>query len=136
MIRTEFDQKVRDLKKQRSEALRVLDKMLLEVKEELSAKNRQISDLCKEVTKIKQSQVQLKIKRNDLSVEWNKKIDGFIKEYESTTTSNLADVSVSNIIYELRRRGYSGIVSKDWEDGGHEEHDIQYQYKPKTEEET
>lgn len=136
MIRTEFDQKVRDLKKSRSEALSMFDKMILEVKEEVAAKNRQVKDIQKEITKLKQSQIQLKLKRTETCDEWNSKINGFIKEYESTTTSNLADVPVNNIIYELRRRGYSGIVSKDWEDGGHEEHDIQYQYKPKTEEET
>ena len=42
--------------------------------------------------------------------EHNAKIKAFIDEYESHTTSNLAEAGTLNIIYELRHRGFSGIV--------------------------
>lgn len=35
-----------------------------------------------------------------------------IRENEPSTTSNLAEATTTNIIYELRRRGFSGVVNK------------------------
>ena len=53
----------------------------------------------------------------DIYAEWNAKINAFIKENEQSTTSNLAEANTLNIIYELRRRGFKGIVMLQSEDG-------------------
>jgi hypothetical protein len=52
-----------------------------------------------------------------LDNEWNAKINAFIKENEQSTTSNLAEANTLNIIYELRRRGFKGVVMLTSEDG-------------------
>jgi hypothetical protein len=48
-----------------------------------------------------------------LETEWDAKISAFIKENEGSTTSNLAEATTLNIVYELRRRGFSGIIQND-----------------------
>ena len=40
-------------------------------------------------------------------------MSAFIKENEPSTTSNLAEANTLNIVYELRRRGFEGIVQND-----------------------
>ena len=54
-------------------------------------------------------------------------ITAFTKEHLGQQTSNLAEADTLNIIYELRRRGYHGIIHKLAEDGTTviEEYDIQ-----------
>ena len=68
-------------------------------------------------------------RRIALETEWNAKVNAFIKEHEPSTTSNLAEATTLNIVYELRRRGFDGIVSKvDDETGDCESYDLQKQF--------
>ena len=76
-----------------------------------------IQEIGKEVQKLKQSLQGYHQRRIALDAEWNAKINAFIKENEQSTTSNLAEASTLNIIYELRRRGYKGCVIQSSEDG-------------------
>lgn len=116
MTRTEFDQQIRELKSKRNAAAREVAALQSEIKEEIAAKNRMIQELGKEIQKLKQSLQGYHQRRIALDNEWNAKINAFIKENEPSTTSNLAEASTLNIIYELRRRGYMGIVQKDGSD--------------------
>ena len=116
MTRTEFDQQIRELKSKRNAAAREIAALQSEIKEEIAAKNRTIQELGKEIQKLKQSLQGYHQRRIALDNEWNAKINAFIKENEPSTTSNLAEASTLNIIYELRRRGYMGIVQKDGTD--------------------
>lgn len=116
MTRTEFDQQIRELKSKRNEAIREVANLQSEIKEEIASKNRTIQEFKKEIQKLKQSLQGYHQRRIVLESEWNAKINAFIKEYEPSTTSNLAEASTLNIIYELRRRGYMGIVQKDGAD--------------------
>ena len=113
MTRTEFDQQIRELKSKRNAAAREIAALQSEIKEEIAAKNRMIQELGKEIQKLKQSLQGYHQRRIALDNEWNTKINAFIKENEPHTTSNLAEADTLNIIYELRRRGYLGIVQKD-----------------------
>ena len=113
MTRTEFDQQIRELKSKRNAAVSEIAALQSEIKEEIAAKNRTIQEFTKEIQKLKQSLQGYHQRRIALDNEWNAKINAFIKEYEPSTTSNLAEASTLNIIYELRRRGYMGIVQKD-----------------------
>ena len=45
-----------------------------------------------------------------INAEHNEKIKAFIDEYESHTTSNLAEVEFNSMIWELRNRGFTGII--------------------------
>jgi seryl-tRNA synthetase len=116
MTRTEFDQQIRELKSKRNAAAREVAALQSEIKEEIAAKNRTIQEFTKEIQKLKQSLQGYHQRRIALDNEWNAKINAFIKENEPSTTSNLAEASTLNIIYELRRRGYMGIVQKDGTD--------------------
>ena len=122
MTRMEFDQQIRELKSKRNEAISEVANLQSEIKEEIAAKNRTIQEFTKEIQKLKQSLQGYHQRRIALDNEWNAKINAFIKENEPSTTSNLAEASTLNIIYELRRRGYMGIVQKDGSDESEGEH--------------
>lgn len=113
MTRTEFDQQIRELKSKRNAAVSEIAALQSEIKEEIAAKNRTIQEFTREIQKLKQSLQGYHQRRIAIDNEWNIKINAFIKENEPSTTSNLAESSTLNIIYELRRRGYMGIVQKD-----------------------
>ena len=81
--------------------------------EEIASKQRQINEITKEISKLKQSLQGYNQRRIALENEWNASIIAFIKENEPSTTSNLAEANTPNIIYELRRRGFKGIVQND-----------------------
>ena len=113
MTRSEFDQQIRELKNKKGNAIREIAGLQSEIKEEIAAKHRQINDLYKEVSKLNQSLQGYHQRRIALENEWNAKVSAFIKENEPSTTSNLAEANTLNIVYELRRRGFSGIVQND-----------------------
>lgn len=110
MTRTEFDNQVREMKAKRAEALRPVMDMQRELREKIAAKNRTIFEMCAEVNKMKHQLSLLNAQNNRINEEHNAKIKAFIDEYESHTTSNLADADTLNIVYELRNRGFIGIV--------------------------
>ena len=128
MTRSEFDQQVRELKNKKGNAIRQVAMLQSEVKEEIAAKERQINDLRKEVSKLHQSRIGFSQKRMALEKEWDDKISAFVRENEPYTTSNLAEATTTNIIYELRRRGYNGMITRiNEETGDIEEYDLQKQ---------
>lgn len=112
MTRSEFDQQIRELKNKKGNAIREIAGLQSEIKEEIAAKHRQVNDIYKEIAKLNQSLQGYHQKRLAVEKEWNTKISAFIRENEPSTTSNLAEATTTNIIYELRRRGFGGIVSK------------------------
>ena len=126
MTRSEFDQQIRELKNKKGNAIREIAALQSEIKEEIAAKHRQINDIYKEIAKLNQSLQGYHQRRIALENEWNAKVSAFIKENEPSTTSNLAEATTTNIIYELRRRGFAGIVSKDADElSDSESYDIQ-----------
>lgn len=112
MTRTEFDNQVRALKAKRDEALRYVRNLQQELKEKIAAKNRIIYELGTDVKNMKYQLHLLGVEHERINNEWGGKIRAFIEEYESHTTSNLAEAETLNIMYELRRRGFSGMISK------------------------
>ena len=117
MTRSEFDQQIRELKNKRNAAIREVAAIQSEIKEEIASKKRMIQEIGKEVQKLKQSLQGYHQRRIALDAEWNAEINAFIKENEQSTTSNLAEANTLNIIYELRRRGFKGVVMQQSEDG-------------------
>ncbi|MCR5366516.1 MAG: hypothetical protein K6E67_10290 [Prevotella sp.] len=131
MTRSEFDQQIRELKNKKGKAIREIEALQSEIKEEIAAKHRQIDELQKDVAKLNQSLQGFHQRHIALENEWYAKINAFIRENEPSTTSNLAEATTINIVYELRRRGFSGIVSKtDDETGEAESYNLQKQFKP------
>ena len=132
MTRSEFDQQVRELKNKKGDAIREIATLQSEIKEEIAAKQRQINDIHKEISKLQASLQGYHQRRIALETEWNAKVNAFIREHEPSTTSNLAEATTLNIVYELRRRGFDGVITmRDDETGDYESYDLQKQFEPK-----
>ena len=132
MTRSEFDQQVRELKNKKGTAIREIATLQSEIKEEIAAKHRQIGDIQREVSKLQASLQGYHQRRIALETKWNAKVNAFIKENEPSTTSNLAEATTLNIVYELRRRGFDGVISRLGEEpNDYESYDLQKQFEPK-----
>ena len=132
MTRSEFDQQVRELKNKRGNAIREIATLQSEIKEEIAAKHRQIDDIRKDISKLQASLQGYHQRRIALETEWNAKVNAFIKEHEPSTTSNLAEATTLNIVYELRRRGFDGVIQRLGEEpNDYESYDLQKQFEPK-----
>ena len=132
MTRSEFDQQVRELKNKRGNAIREIATLQSEIKEEIAAKHRQIDDIRKDISKLQASLQGYHQRRIALETEWNAKVNAFIKEHEPSTTSNLAEATTLNIVYELRRRGFDGVIQRlGQEPDDYESYDLQKQFEPK-----
>ena len=112
MTRTEFDNQVRAMKAKRDEASRPVRNFQQVLKEQMRQKSRIVQDQLADIAKIKHHLHLLGVEHEKINDEWGGKIRAFIEEYESHTTSNLAEAETLNIMYELRRRGFSGMISK------------------------
>ena len=129
MTRSEFDQQVRELKNKKGNAIREIAALQSEIKEEIAAKHRQIDDIRKDISKLQASLQGYHQRRIALETEWNAKVNAFIKEHEPSTTSNLAEATTLIIVYELRRRGFDGIITmRDDESGEYESYDLQKRF--------
>ena len=132
MTRSEFDQQVRELKNKKGDAIREIATLQSEIKEEIAAKHRLMNDIRKEISKLQASLQGYHQRRIALETEWNAKVNAFIKENEPSTTSNLAEATTLNIVYELRRRGFDGVISRLGEEpNDYESYDLQKQFEPK-----
>lgn len=109
MTQQEFDTKLIELKKEKYEAIKQVEAMQVEIKEEIADKLRQISALHKEEHKLQQQRAALGARRIQIEAEWGERISEFIKQ-RPNQSSNLGEVTTVNIIYELRRRGYDGHI--------------------------
>ena len=121
MTRTEFDIAVREMKAQREAETKPLLDTMADIRKELAIKNAQIADFVQQTTRLKAERKMYANRVNEIKEKHDHKIAKFIMEWDAKTTSNLADAPVSNIIWELRNRGYKGLVSKLSEDGATEE---------------
>ena len=117
------------MKNKRGDAIREIATLQSEIKEEIAAKHRQINDIRKDISKLQASLQGYHQRRIALETEWNAKVNAFIKENEPSTTSNLAEATTLNIVYELRRRGFDGVISRDVDDDI-ERYDLQKQFLP------
>ena len=120
------------MKNKRGNAIREIATLQSEIKEEIAAKHRQIDDIRKDISKLQASLQGYHQRRIALETEWNAKVNAFIKENEPSTTSNLAEATTLNIVYELRRRGFDGVIQRLGEEpNDYESYDLQKQFEPK-----
>ena len=129
MTRREFDQQVRELKNKGGDAIREIATLQSEIKEEIAAKHRLMNDIRKDISKLQASLQGYHQRRIALETEWNAKVNAFIRENEPSTTSNLAEATTLNIVYELRRRGFDGVISRLGEEpNDYESYDLQKKF--------
>ena len=128
MTRSEFDQQVRELRTKHGNAIREVAAMQAEIKEEIAAKYRAINDVQKEISKLQQSLQGCHKKRIEMETKFRNEQNDFIRKNEPFTTSNLSEATTLNIVYELRRRGFDGVISRDVDDEI-ESYDLQKQFE-------
>ena len=120
------------MKNKRGDAIREIATLQSEIKEEIAAKHRLMNDIRKDISKLQASLQGYHQRRIALETEWNANVNAFIKENEPSTTSNLAEATTLNIVYELRRRGFDGVISRLGEEpNDYESYDLQKQFEPK-----
>ena len=120
------------MKNKRGDAIREIVTLQSEIKEEIAAKHRLMNDIRKDISKLQASLQGYHQRRIALETEWNAKVNAFIREHEPSTTSNLAEATTLNIVYELRRRGFDGVISRLGEEpNDYESYDLQKQFEPK-----
>ena len=112
MTRTEFDNQLRQMKAKRDEALRPVRNLQNALKEQVRIKSRMVQEYLADIAKIKHQLHLLGIEHEKINNDYGGQIRAFIEEHEAHTTSNLAEAETLNIMYELRRRGFSGMISK------------------------
>ena len=107
MTQIEFENELRELRCQKGAAISAIAMMQGEVKEEISAIDRQIKDLRTRREKLNQQRIVLGNQRFAIEKEWGEKIRKFFDE-NYTTSRELEQVSEWALAAELRHRGYSG----------------------------
>lgn len=109
MTQQEFDTKLIAMKREKHNAIKQVEALQVEVKEEMAALKRQMSAIYKSLHKLEQQRTALGARRIQIEAEWGERIDEFVRQ-RPNQGSSLAEVTTVNIIYELHRRGYEGIV--------------------------
>lgn len=107
MTQIEFENELRELRCQKGAAISAIAMMQGEVKEEISAIDRQIKDLRTRREKLNQQRIVLGNQRFAIEKEWGEKIRKFFDE-NYTTSRELEQVSEWSLAAELRHRGYTG----------------------------
>lgn len=121
MTRTEFDQQVRELRNKKNEALKPIIEMQNEIKLDLLENKRRMTELHQKSQKLNQARLAIGQRRFNVERSFDQRISEFIKANEPSTTSNLAEASTLNIVYELRRRGFGGKIQRAEPETGNEE---------------
>lgn len=105
MKQTEFEEKLRELRRQKGVAIATIAHMQGEVKEEISAIDRQIKDLRARREKYNQERIMLSQRRIETDKYWGGQIQKFFEE-NYTTSRELEEVSDWALANELKARGF------------------------------
>ena len=110
MTQVEFENQLRELRHQKAQVLNQYSLMQNEVKEEIAAKNRQISELMEQVQKLKMQRAGLTERRLKAEKDWGGQIQAFIDKYQEQAERSWEAVSTYTIVKELRKRGWQGTI--------------------------
>lgn len=113
MKQIEFEEKLRELKRQKAEAIRPINDMQLECKKEQSMVKQQLSSLYKQNSRLRAEGASLHAMRTETERRWGDKILAFFDENYSTCERQLSDVSDWAIVNELLARGFTGALIND-----------------------
>ena len=109
MTQIEFENQMRELRVQKGAALTAIARLQGEVKDEMTAIDRQIHALYESKEKLNQQRIALSDRRFALEQEWDKRIKEF-QDANFTTTRELENISEWTMAHELRKRGYTGTL--------------------------
>ena len=109
MKQIEFEDELREMKRQKNEAIRPINDMQLKCKEDMVLLNQQLTALYKQKSRLKAECTNLASMRNEVEKKWAAKIDAFYKE-NHTCERQLEDLSVWSLVNELLARGFTGSL--------------------------
>ena len=112
MTQVEFENQLRELRCQKGAAVSAVALMQSEVKEEISAIDRQIQDLRARREKLNQQRLAYGSRRIELEREHGERIRNFFKE-NFTESRELENVSEWALVKELRKRDYTGSLENN-----------------------
>ena len=110
MTQVEFENQLRELRRQKAQVMNQFSLMQNEVKEEIAAKNRQIYELSQQVQKLKVQKAGITERRLKAEKDWGDRIQGFINQYQEQANRSWEAVSTYTIVKELRKRGWQGTI--------------------------
>ena len=110
MTQVEFENQLRELRRQKAQVMNPFTLMQNELKEEIAAKNRQIHELSEQVQKLKMQKFSITERRLKAEKDWNDRIQGFINQYQEQANRSWEAVSTYTIVKELRKRGWQGTI--------------------------
>ena len=84
MTQVEFENQLRELRHQKAQVMNQYSLMQNEVKEEIAAKNRQISELMEQVQKLKMQRAGLTERRLKAEKDWGGADSGFHRQISGT----------------------------------------------------
>ena len=113
MKQFEFEEKLREMRKQQREALEPLEEISYSFQQEIEYRNLQINDIQKELNKLKINRRAVNERRNRIAKEWADKIKAFIDENRQCMNNTWPDISTYTIVKQLRKRGWQGTIYND-----------------------
>ena len=113
MKQFEFEEKLREMRKQQREALEPLEEISYSFQQEIEYRNLQINDIQKELNKLKINRRAVNERRNRIAKEWADKIQAFMDKNRDCMNNTWPDISTFTIVKQLRKRGWQGTIYND-----------------------
>ena len=110
MTQVEFENQLRELRRQKMQVMNPFTLMQNELKEEIAAKNRQIHELSEQVQKLKVQKFGITERRLKAEKEWNDRIQKYITDFHEQYERSWDSISTYTIVKELRKRGWQGTI--------------------------
>lgn len=113
MTQVEFEYQLHDLRSKRHAALLPIIQMQSEVKEEISAIDRQIKSLKAQREKMNQKRILISQQRTQVESEWGGQIAKLIQDNCAVTREleNISDWAIAN---ELKKRGFFLVENSEF----------------------
>ena len=110
MTQVEFENQLRELRRQKAQVMNPFTLMQNELKEEIAAKNRQIHELSEQVQKLKMQKFSITERRLKAEKDWNDRIQKYITDFHEQYERSWDSISTYTIVKELRKRGWQGTI--------------------------
>ncbi len=115
MTQVEYEQRLKDLKREKTMAQIPLAGMIDELKEQIATKKQFAHELNKSIERLGIERRQLSRRVTDIINDYDKRIDDFRKK-NFFTTRELENISDATLVVELNRRGYWGGLTNPEKD--------------------
>ena len=110
MTQVEFENQLRELRRQKAQVMNPFTLMQNELKEEIAAKNRQIHELSEQVQKLKMQKFSITERRLKAEKDLNDRIQKYITDFHEQYERSWDAISTYTIVKELRKRGWQGTI--------------------------